>query len=192
MKLGVDIDGTIKHTQRAAVEIFNRELGRTVKPEDVTDFYLDRAYGLQKREGARLWRTWEHEIYSLGIPLENAAEVLRDLCQKGHEVAFITARPGKRQIHQVTKEWLEKYDFPYDGHNLYMNSQDKSKVALNLGVELFFEDAPQHLDKLVKAGVPTVIVDASYNRDYPHPLPRIHRWSEAYELIAASQKPSGK
>ncbi|MFD1396658.1 hypothetical protein ACFQ49_12420 [Kroppenstedtia eburnea] len=183
MKLGVDIDGTIKRTQEAAVRCFNEELNRSVRCEDVRDFHLDRAYGLNRKEGRRLWRKLEARIYTLGVPLENAAPVLRDLKGKGHEIYFITARPGIPEITQVTKDWLRKHEFPYDGENLFMGSQDKAKVAQKLGVELFFEDAPQHLDRLVAAGIPTVVMDAAYNRNYRDELPRITGWDEAEPLI---------
>ncbi len=152
-----------KRTQEAAVHCFNEELDRSVRYEDIKEFQLDRAYGLNRKEGRRLWRKLEARIYALGVPMENAASVLRDLKEKGHDIYFITARPGLPEITQVTKDWLRKYKFPYDGENLFIGSQDKAKVAQKLGVELFFEDAPQHLDRLVAAGIPTVVMDAAYN-----------------------------
>lgn len=183
MKLGVDIDGTIKQTQHAAVEVFNRVLGRNVRVEDVKEFYLDKAYGLTGREGARLWRKLEHEIYQLGKPFPHAAEILRQLVKEGHEVVFITARPGMQHITEVTQQWLTEHGFPYDGHNLFMGAQDKGKVAKREKVELFFEDAPAHLDRLVAMGIPTIIMDAPYNRDYPKDLPRMRDWMEGLQLI---------
>jgi uncharacterized HAD superfamily protein len=183
MKIGVDIDGTIKDTHRAAVEVYNQELNRSVRVEDVTDFYLDRAYGLTRKEATRLWRKLEEKIYSLGIPLEHASEVLTELVRQGHEVYFITARPGMKNIAKVTREWLKKHGFPYTGDNLVMNAQDKAKKAREIGVELFFEDAPNHLENLYQNGIPTVVVDAVYNRDVPWPLPRIHDWREVYQLV---------
>lgn len=186
MKIGVDIDGTIKDTHRAAVEVYNKELNRSVRVEDVTEFHLDRAYGLTPQEGRKLWRKLEEEIYSLGVPLENAAEVLTDLAGRGHEVYFITARPGMKNIAKVTREWLKKHGFPFNGHNLVMSAQDKAKVAKKMGIELFFEDAPNHLENLVKNRIPTVIVDAVYNRDFPYPLKRIHDWREVYDLVGES------
>jgi uncharacterized HAD superfamily protein len=189
MIIGVDIDGTIKNTHEAAVRVFNEELNRRVKSEEVTDFYLDQAYGLTKREGARLWRKLEARIYSLGVPLPHASSVLTRLFQQGHRILFITARPGMKKVTHVTKQWLQDHGFPYDGTNLKMGCQDKAVVATDLGVELFFEDAPHHLDKLVKAGVPTVIVDAVYNRDYPHPLPRMKSWDEAFTWVKQPPNP---
>ncbi|SFJ01014.1 5' nucleotidase, NT5C type [Thermoflavimicrobium dichotomicum] len=183
MKIGVDIDGTIKDTHRAAVEVYNKELNQSVRVEDVTDFYLDQAYGLTKQEGRRLWRKLEEEIYSLGVPLPHAAEVLNELEKRGHEIYFITARPGLKNIAKVTREWLKKHHFPYRDSHLIMDAQNKAKVAKRIGIDLFFEDAPFHLDKLVEQHVPTVIVDAVYNRDYPHPLRRIKDWREVYDII---------
>ncbi|MDA8353419.1 MAG: hypothetical protein M0Z65_09615 [Firmicutes bacterium] len=183
MKIGVDIDGTIKKTQEAAVHCFNDELNRSVRCEDVKEFHLDRAFGLTPQQGRKLWRKLEAKIYSLGVPLENAASVLQDLRQQGHEIYFITARPELPKVSQVTEEWLIQHGFPYDGDNLYMGAQDKAKVAKQLGVNLFFEDAPKHLDRLLEAGVPTVVMDAVYNRQYEGRLPRITGWDEAYEWI---------
>ncbi|RAL25751.1 5' nucleotidase, NT5C type [Thermoflavimicrobium daqui] len=183
MKIGVDIDGTIKDTHRAAVEVYNEELDQAVRVEEVTDFYLDEAYGLSKKEGKMLWRKLEEKIYSLGLPLPHAAEVLNELEKQGHEIYFITARPGMKNIEKVTRKWLKKNHFPYKENNLIMNSQNKAKIAKEIGIDLFFEDAPFHLDKLVEEEIPTVIVDAVYNRNYPHPLKRIKDWREVYNLI---------
>lgn len=183
MILGVDIDGTIKDTQRAAVEVHNRVLKRNVKLEDISDLYLDKAYGITPKEASRLWRKLEEEIYSLGVPLQHAAEVLNELVKQGHRVYFITARPGFPNVTQVTKEWLKKHGFPYTGDNLVMNAQDKARKAKELGVELFFEDAPSHIENLVKNNVPTVIVDAVYNRKMPKEIKRITDWRQVYALV---------
>ncbi|SMO62958.1 5' nucleotidase, NT5C type [Melghirimyces algeriensis] len=183
MKIGVDIDGTIKNTQEAAVQCFNEELNRSVRCEEIQDFHLDRAYGLTRKEGRRLWRKLEAKIYSLGLPLQNAAPVLQRLKQTGHRIYFITARPDLPQLAQVTKDWLIKHGFPLEEDNLFLGSTDKAKIAKEIGVELFFEDAPQHLDRLMKAEIPTVVMAAAYNEEYEGKLPRITSWDEAYDLI---------
>jgi len=192
MHFGVDIDGTIKDTHRAAVEVYNKILNRSVRVEDVTDFYLDRAFGLTREEGYQMWREWEEQIYSLGVPLEHAPEVLTDLVSKGHRVTFITARPDLKNIEEVTRRWLKKHGFPYTGDNLVMNAQDKAKVAKEMGVDLFFEDAPYHLENLVRNQIPTVIVDASYNQDFPHPLKRIRDWREVYAILEDEGRKAGR
>lgn len=190
MNIGVDIDGTIKQTQRAAVEIYNRELDADIRLEDIKTFYLDEAYGLNRSEAIRMWRKLEPQIYASALPLERAPEVLNQLQQQGHQIYFVTARPSMKQIEQVTKEWLYKYDFPYNGNNLYLNAEDKAAIAKKLKIHLFFEDAPSHLDRLTEMKIPTVVINAVYNQDYQH-LPRMYSWDEAIPLIkryAAHQK----
>jgi uncharacterized protein len=183
MKIGVDIDGTVKDTHRAAIEVYNKELNRSVTLEDAPDFYLDKAYGLSSDEGGRLWRKLEETIYELGLPLDHASEVLNDLVKRGHTITFITARPDIKNIRAITITWLKKHGFPYTGDNLVMNSQDKARVAKEKGIELFFEDAPEHLDNLIENGIRTIIVDASYNQQYPASIPRIKDWLEVYGHI---------
>lgn len=183
MKFGVDIDGTIKDTTRAAIEVFNRELDRSVKVEDSTDFYLDKAYGLTKQEGQELWRKLEEEIYELGLPLEHASNVLNELVLQKHEVFFVTARPDIGNVREITINWLKGHGFPYTGDNLAMNSRDKAKVAKELQIDLFFEDAPDHLENLLEQGIHTVIVDAPYNRQFPDTVQRITDWLEVYKIL---------
>lgn len=188
IKIGVDIDGTIKYTQRAAVEVFNKELNQEVDIEDVRTFHLDELYNLDPKEGKRLWRKLEPKIYSLGVPRENAAPVLSQLVEAGHIVHFVTGRPGMPHLRRITEKWLRKHEFPFNGSNLHMSAQNKAKVAQKLALDLFFEDAPDHLDLLLAGEVPTVIVDAIYNQDYNPAVPRITNWQEVPAIIAALEK----
>ncbi|WP_224749504.1 5' nucleotidase, NT5C type [Polycladospora coralii] len=183
MRLGIDIDGTIKNTHEAARSIYNEKLNRNVQSEDITDFYLDQAYGLTPQEGKALWRSLESKIYTVGLPMPHASEVLNDLASQGHQITYITARPGLYKIEKITKHWLQQHGFPYTGENLIMNAQDKAEVAHKLQIDLFFEDAPDHLQNLIRKGIRTVIMDANYNRDFPHKAQRMDDWRQVYDLI---------
>lgn len=188
LNIGVDIDGTIKRTQEAAVAVFNEELGRDIHPRDIQEFYLDRAYGLTEKEGRRLWRKLEHKIYERGVPREGAAKLLNELEQEGHRIYYITARPGKPMLRRITISWLRKHGFPFHDTHLYMNAQDKAEVARRLQVQLFFEDAPEHIERLIRAGIPTVVVNAVYNRHVFPELPRINHWHEVHQFIEEIKK----
>ncbi|OEF98920.1 hypothetical protein BHF71_03070 [Vulcanibacillus modesticaldus] len=183
MKLGIDIDGTIKHTHRAAIKVYNEELNMDVKEDEVTTFYLDEPYGLTSEEGKKMWRKLEAKIYQIGVPLEHAPEALQQLVEEGHEIYYITARPGFRRIREITEQWLKKHNFPFNGDNLFMSSQDKGKIASKIGIDLFFEDDPEHIDNLLARGIPTVIVDTSYNRQYSDEIPRIKDWLEGIKYV---------
>ncbi len=189
MKLGIDIDGTIKYTHRAAIEIYNRVLRRNVKEEDVTTYFLDEPYGLDGDEGRALWRRLEAEIYQIGKPLEHSADSLKRLEQEGFEIAYITARPDGRIVREITEEWLFKNDFPFADH-LFMNSQNKALVAAEQGVGIFFEDDPMHVKNLVASGIHTVVMDWPYNRVLPTEIPRIKDWIEGFNYVKSWQNGS--
>lgn len=187
LRIGVDIDGTIKYTQRAAVRFFNEALKKQVNVDDVRTFYLDEPYGLDRQESKRLWRKLQAKIYAVGLPREHAATVLTQAEADGHAVFFVTARPGMPHIRKITEEWLSKHGFPFNNRNLHMDARNKAAVANKLALDLFFDDAPDHLDRLIAAGIPTVIVDAVYNRDYHPGVPRIKDWREVPPLIEAAE-----
>lgn len=111
MRLGIDIDGTIKQTQRTAIQLYNEVLNRDVKEDEVTTFYLDEPYGLSEEEGRRIWRKLEAKIYTVGIPLEHAPEALQQLKREGNLIYFITARPDTDRIRKITIEWLKNIIF---------------------------------------------------------------------------------
>ncbi len=188
MKLGIDIDGTIKYTHKAAIQVYNEELNMSLTEDEVTTFHLDKPYGLTSDEGKKMWRRLEGKIYTIGVPLEHAPEALQQLTDKGHEVYFITARPGFDKIKSITIDWLGKHNFPYNGKNLYMNSQNKGIIAQKLGIDLFFEDDPEHINRLLEANIPTVIVDTVYNREYAEKMPRIKDWFEGIAYIQDFEK----
>ncbi|GBF10069.1 5' nucleotidase, NT5C type [Tepidibacillus sp. HK-1] len=188
MRLGIDIDGTIKQTQRTAIQLYNEVLNRDVKEDEVTTFYLDEPYGLSEEEGRRIWRKLEAKIYTVGIPLEHAPEALQQLKGEGNQIYFITARPDTDRIRKITIEWLKKHNFPYNGENLFMNAHDKGTVANQLGIDLFFEDDPEHINNLLAKKIHTIIMDAKYNQDYPADIPRIKNWQEGIEYIHQFEK----
>lgn len=66
----------------------------------------------------------ENESYREVIPLPGAIEALIELQQQGHQIILFTARNMKtcegnlgkvlKNVGQITLEWLEKYQVPYD------------------------------------------------------------------------------
>lgn len=188
MKLGIDIDGTIKHTHQAAIKVYNEELNMNVKEEEVTTFYLDEPFGLTDEEGKKMWRKLEGKIYTIGIPLEHASESLQQLSKEGHEIYFITARPGYNHIKDITIDWLKKHRFPYQDSHLFMNAHKKGEVAKKLGIDLFFEDDPEHIRNLLSSGIHTVVMDMFYNKNCPESIPRISDWYQGINYIRQFKK----
>ncbi len=183
LTLGVDIDGTIKDTHTAAVQVFNREFQKSYQPEEIKEFYLDRPYGLTREEGFSAWSRLETEIYDIGLPLQNAPNVLQKLAEQGHQIYYITARPDRDDIREVTSRWLQRHGFPFQADRLLMGSHQKEKVAKKVGVDLFFEDAPDYLENLIRDEVDVIISDCVYNRDYKPEHRRFTDWNQVYEIV---------
>lgn len=188
MKLGIDIDGTITQTHKAAIKIYNEELDLNVKEDEVTTYFLDEPFGLTAKEGKKMWRKMEAKIYKIGIPLEHSSEMLSSLAEKGHEIFYITARPGFKNIRKITLEWLKNHQFPLEESNLIMSAQNKGKIAKEIGIDIFFEDDPKHIENIVEMGISTVIVDCSYNKECSEEIPRIKNWLEGKKYVDEYKK----
>ncbi|MEN9406436.1 MAG: hypothetical protein RLZ12_720 [Bacillota bacterium] len=189
MRLGIDLDGTVVDTWQIAVNHFNKLLGKQIdiaEARRLGNFYF--LYGITVEHGERLWAEHEETIYRLGKPFPEASEVLSRLVAEGHEVFFITARAKTEGIVQATKEWLVNNKFPYNGNNLIIGAGEKGLIARERGIDLFFEDMPVYLDKLVAANIPVVIFDAPYNQCYDAKVARITSWQEAYDLVLVTEK----
>jgi uncharacterized HAD superfamily protein len=183
LRLGIDIDGTINHTQEAAIQVYNRHFQRDFTLEDVPDYLIGKAYGVKDEDGPAVWQQLEADIYAVGKPFPHAAEVLQQLSQEGHQIYYITARPDYEPIVEITKNWLQEFGFPYVEEQLYMNSTDKVSRVHKLGIDLFFEDTVYHLERLYQAQILTVIMDAPYNRNLPADMLRITDWRQVPAIV---------
>ena len=192
MRLGIDIDGTIANTQDVIIDLYNREFGSNVQLTDVAQYPLEKLLVVLENSlsdsnyshysDCPAFRKIELAIYENVKPFPYATECLRKLATQ-HNIYFLSARMEKDIQLQVTKDWLTKHGFPFNGNNLYIGVNNKGRFAKFLELDLMIEDEPVHLDNLHSAGIPIVAFDASYNRDYSNQHYRILSWKECYEQL---------
>jgi len=164
--IGVDIDNTIAAT---LPEILKRLGWKTV-----AGYNLFRTRAEEERfflENA--------EIFARVQPYSFAAEALQELAARGHEIAYISARP--RHALGATELWLEVHGFPAGRVIL---TGDKPRVLKEMDAAVMVEDAPGEIAAIGGLGVPVIIKDQVYNRFLPGP--RFSRWGQflkAFEVV---------
>jgi len=150
MRIGVDICNTVADVNSC----IKAALG-------LPESYVFREYSMQAVgvSDAGGWFRKHPEVFAEALPLPGAVEALERLAACGVEICYVTARPAWAR--EVTRDWLRKWGYP--GGELLMEA-DKARVYKSLGLDFFFEDAPDEIKRLERAGARVVAVAQPYNR----------------------------
>lgn len=144
LTIGIDIDDTITKTFEKSEEYLLKH-NEYIPYEELYQGKTERAINFVKK---RL-ETIQNEC----IPKENAIEVIKRLKDKGNKIVIITARGSEipYNYEKVTKEYLKKYDIPYD--KLIFKSLNKGLDSKNNNVDILIDDREENLDSAIEYGV---------------------------------------
>ena len=130
----VDMDDVLCETARRFLVVIEREFGKRVSYETLTDFNLERAAGLLPEEREKLYQTvhYPQEILSIE-PIPEAIDVLDRWAGSGYEIAIVTGRPP--DTYEPSIEWLARYRVPYHSFTIvdkYGRFQTENTIGLTL------------------------------------------------------------
>ena len=154
----------------------------------------------EERDRFRM-RLYDGTFFSTLDIYQDCPIVLERLVQQGHEIYFITARAERRRM--VTETWLrEKRILDYakavhlKPHGDFDPSQPrgrydpagsasyKTRLALELGLDVFCEDDVVISRALADAGLRVILFDHPWNREVKHErVTRVSGWSEVATLL---------
>jgi uncharacterized HAD superfamily protein len=190
----VDMDDVLCETARRFLVVIEREFGKRVFYEQLTDFNLEQAAGLLPEERAKLYETVHNPEEILCIePITEAIDVLRLWAADGYEIGIVTGRPP--DTYEPSIEWLSRYKVPHHSFTIvdkYGRFHAQNTIGLTLS-ELAgrqfccaVEDSlpmAQFLAKEMK--VPVALLNRPWNRGengYPI-IARCDNWSAIGELV---------
>lgn len=159
MRIGVDIDGVVSDSYKAWVKEMNRHFGTNILELKNYDMHLD--FGVSWEEMGKYFKDNVEYLFTIPNPVVGAKEGLERLFRDGHEVVYITARSQDEEV--FTIRWLDKYEIPYE-QILFTDFGSKVDHALQWELELFIEDFMDNAIAISEAGVPVLLLDASYNQ----------------------------
>jgi hypothetical protein len=108
----VDLDDVLCHAARHFLAIVEREFGKRVAFEQLTDFDVGVACALQPAERAELYRLVHEPDELLRMaPVSEAIEVLGQWAAAGHEIAIVTGRPPDTR--EPSLAWLTRHGVPH-------------------------------------------------------------------------------
>ena len=104
----VDLDDVLCHAARRFLEIVERDFGKRIVYEQLTNFDVGHSCGLTPAERDELYRVVHRpdELFRME-PVSEAVEVLADWTARGYEIAIVTGRPPDSG--EVSVAWLAKH-----------------------------------------------------------------------------------
>jgi uncharacterized HAD superfamily protein len=130
----VDLDDVLCQTARHFLVIVEREFGKRVNYEQLTNFDIGTSCGLRTEEQEHLYRV-VHEANELIkiAPIDHAISTLRQWAGAGYEIAIVTGRPP--DSYEPSLAWLSQNRVPYDSFtmvNKYGRFATENTVAIKL------------------------------------------------------------
>ena len=173
----VDLDDVLCQTARHFLVVVEREFGKRVSYDQLTNFDIGTSCGLRSDERDHLYRIVHEPDELLKIaPIEEAIAVLRRWAKAGFEIAIVTGRPP--DSYEASLAWLMRHGVPHHSFTMvdkYSRFETETTVAIKLD-ELSarqycwaVEDSlpmAQYLAGQMK--VPVALVDCPWNRSAQH------------------------
>ncbi|HEY7713249.1 MAG TPA: bifunctional metallophosphatase/5'-nucleotidase [Candidatus Binatia bacterium] len=189
----IDLDDVLCHAARHFLMIVEREFGKRIAYEQLTDFDVGRSCGLTAAERDELYRLVHRpdELLSM-TPVDGAIGVLEQWRKQGFEIAIVTGRPP--ETIEVSLAWLAKHRITHSSFTVVdkysrFPPDNKSAISLaELATHRFcwaVEDSLPMAQYLVaQMRLPVALIDCPWNRvDQRHA--RISRYANWHEISAA-------
>ena len=196
MNIGIDIDDTIANTYDV---LFNyaqnytiNDMGKEIKDANrnsITHMYCKDFHDWNKKEETEFLDKYYERMVLKVQPKMYAVENIRKLKESGEQIYLITARflSDKFDVEKLTKDWLEKYNIPYD--KLILNSQNKVIVAKENDIDIFVDDSIKNCTEMANVGIKTYMMDTIINKDFEgENIERVYSWPHLYQKIENYRK----
>lgn len=191
----VDMDDVLCQAAQHFLVIVEREFGKRITYEQLTNFDVGEACGLGSLERDELYRIVHRPDELLQMePVAEALNVLRQWQKEGFEIAIVTGRPP--ESFEPSLAWLAKHRISHDSFivvDKYSRFKTENTIAISLddlAARRFcwaIEDSlpmAEYLAEQMK--IPVALIDCPWNRtDADHPrVSRCKDWSAIASAIA--------
>lgn len=183
LNIGIDIDGTITHPY-VWLKYFNKVFKKNVTINDFTTLCIKTLYGVVYDLHEITDVSFNNGLWErVKLRKEDIARKLNKL-RKTHYCCFVTARSDTPYLRRITENFLKQHKL--EKLDLFMlSSHDKLAKAKELGLDLFIEDDPRNAKILADGGIPVLLLNTSYNRNFKHKLVRrVENWKEIMYVIS--------
>lgn len=182
VKVGIDIDGVCADFSKPFTKYLGEKFGRTISHEEIYDYSWWKCFaGMTEDVFWHYFHEFGKEGHYRHFPLHKDAKQNLPYILNKFDYHFITSRPD--YVYDDTIAWLHKHFGPIrDDKITFCRGAEKSKSAIEHGIDIFIEDAPHHAEDIMRnTDIPLYLMDAPYNKDIQYDngkMTRVYSWED--------------
>lgn len=172
----VDMDDTIENLIPAWVEWLNNKHGTNVKPDDVTDWNMQKFYPELSVDEVYA-PLYVDEFWTTIEPKQDAIFYLSKINDMGFNL-YICTNSNYKTIRCKLEHIIDQY-FPFISWNQIINIAHKQLINADILVD-------DGIHNLVGGSYRKILMTAYHNRDYDahsNGMVRVHNWKDAFNKI---------
>lgn len=154
MRIGFDVDGVLADFNAGLIERAIQVTGEDKfppRPFAIPTWNYPQHYGYSAEQVSAVWEAIKgSETFWASLPSYDWTMAVLDklvtLRHDGHDVYFITARPGCYAKLQ-TEDWLERYGF--EGPTVLITAA-KGSAAITLDLDTYIDDKPENIQDVAE------------------------------------------
>ena len=184
VRVKVDIDGVLRNTFSAMLDLYNKEFGESLELGDIISYDSDVSFPLIKEKLGISGNTWFFKNHPkecfLAPAFPGVADELRGLREAGYQVVICTNQPTEAG-RQYTLQFLADNHVPYD--ELHFTKSKHLVVG-----DWLIDDAPEFLTAPIEGQESRIAIDYPFNQGIPADE-RVTSLAEAIKVIRSVEGP---
>lgn len=150
VRIGLDIDDVIADFWEAGIPIFNKKYGVDAKKEDFDQFdAMSRVYNITYQDF--LDTIINENMFERMKPYSGVPEVVQGYREAGAEVIMVTSRGFHPNAFDLTKEFLDRHEIPFDQLHIKASGRTKDEY-IDGAIDIFVDDLPDNLIDIKLSG----------------------------------------
>ena len=191
MKIGIDIDNVLSNFNDILLNDY-LEHDKTLNNNGIIhkDEYIRKMFDWKPEYEQEYYKNNIERLATLFTPIEDSSKYINKLKNNGNEIYIISGRDNGEYSdpHNMTINWLKKYNIPYDKlvlTNAYKH-QEKADICNEFGIDIMIDDSINVCEKCSENNIESILFETPYNKK-ENRFNKLKNWEEIYNYISSKR-----
>lgn len=188
MRIGVDIDNVLSNFNEVLLnDYLNHD--KSLRNNGIVnkDVYIRKMFDWPEEYEQEYYKNNIERLATLFTPIEDSSKYINKLKNNGNEIYIISGRDNGEYSdpHNMTINWLKKYNIPYDKlilTNAYKH-QEKADICNEFGIDIMIDDSINVCTKCSESNIECILFETPFNKNEDR-FNRLKNWKEIYNYIS--------